>query len=233
MHKSLQEYFAAEFIYKDSKENQNLILSALYKSSRIERYINLLDLYFDIDYSGFEVNILLPFLKEFLAYHASVPMKLNSINEKLYEERVGLLFLREVYFWNTGDENVNIKKIFDELSGPNDTMDSKILHLLNDGNYILERNFARSCLVNLIANKLPNLVAKGDIVSKRSSFKEGLLKIETNTNSDNIELYEMTNRYLAHLDKGYFLKYSAVTDFVASIRPVNHEAITNDLLSGL
>lgn len=43
----------------------------------------------------------------------------------------------------------------------------------------------------------------------------------------------MTNRYLAHLDKGYFLKYSAVTDFVASIRPVNHEAITNDLLSGL
>lgn len=117
MHKSLQEYFAAEFIYKDSKENQNLILSALYKSSRIERYINLLDLYFDIDYSGFEVNILLPFLKEFLAYHASVPMKLNSINEKLYEERVGLLFLREVYFWNTGDENVNIKKYLMNYQG--------------------------------------------------------------------------------------------------------------------
>lgn len=47
VHKSLQEYFVAEFIYKDSKNNQDAILTALYKSKKIDLYINLLDLYFD------------------------------------------------------------------------------------------------------------------------------------------------------------------------------------------
>ena len=34
VHKSLQEYFAAEFIYKDSKSNQDAILSKLYNSKK-------------------------------------------------------------------------------------------------------------------------------------------------------------------------------------------------------
>lgn len=54
VHKSLQEYFAAEFIYKDSKNNQDAILTALYKSKKLDLYINLLDLYFDIDPIGFQ-----------------------------------------------------------------------------------------------------------------------------------------------------------------------------------
>ena len=232
MHKSLQEYFAAEFIYKDSKENQDLILSTLYKSSRIERYINLLDLYFDIDYSGFEKNILRPFLNEFLAYHASVPKKPNIIDEKLYEERVGMLFLRDVYFWNPGDEEVDLDKTIDELP-MSKKIDSKCIHIFSDSNNILVGSFARICLVNLIANKLPALIVKGNISSEKMLFQKGFLKIEFYTNSDNIDNYKMTNRNLARIDQGYYLNYDAVKEFVDSIVEVDHESVTNDLLSGL
>ncbi len=54
VHKSLQEYFAAQFIYKDSKKEQDAILTALYKSENVDKYINLLDLYYDIDNWGFK-----------------------------------------------------------------------------------------------------------------------------------------------------------------------------------
>ena len=41
VHKSLQEYFAAQFIYKDSKESQDAILSALYNSDNLDKYMNI------------------------------------------------------------------------------------------------------------------------------------------------------------------------------------------------
>ena len=69
VHKSLQEYFAAEFIYKDSKNNQDAILTALYKSKKIDLYINLLDLYFDIDPVGFQKNIVKPLLESYVEYY--------------------------------------------------------------------------------------------------------------------------------------------------------------------
>lgn len=232
-HKSLQEYFAAEFIYKDSKENQDLILSTLYHSSKIERYINLLDLYFDIDYPGFEKNILLPFLKEFLAYHASIPPKPDKISVKLFEERVGMLFLRKVYFWNHIDRDLNIENIFDNLPDSDTSLDTKCVHILDRGNYIVEESFARTCLVYLISNKMSSLVAKVETSSKGTSFTENLLKIEAYTNSDDSDAYEITNGYLAILDRGYYLKYDSVKKFIASKGKVDKEAMKNELLSGL
>ena len=69
VHKSLQEYFAAQFIYKDSKKDQDAILSAMYNSENLDRYINLLDLYYDIDNWGFQKNIILPLCKLYIEYH--------------------------------------------------------------------------------------------------------------------------------------------------------------------
>ena len=57
VHKSLLEYFAARFIYCDAKDNQDRILSAIYKSNHVSKYLNLLDLYCDIDNYGFTKNI--------------------------------------------------------------------------------------------------------------------------------------------------------------------------------
>ncbi|MES2690793.1 MAG: NACHT domain-containing protein, partial [Bacteroidota bacterium] len=52
-HKSLQEYFAAQFIFLDSKEKQRDILLKIYKHENAIKFINVLDLYYSIDYRSF------------------------------------------------------------------------------------------------------------------------------------------------------------------------------------
>lgn len=63
-HKSFQEYFAASYIYLDSKENQERILSKIIEIDKIEKYYNVLDFYYDMDYKGFLRTIIYPMINE-------------------------------------------------------------------------------------------------------------------------------------------------------------------------
>lgn len=96
VHKSLQEYFAAQFIYKDSKSSQDSILKAMFESANLEKYINLLDLYYDIDNWGFRKNITLPLCESFMEFYNKNMFVSDEIPEKEIERRIGLLFMREI-----------------------------------------------------------------------------------------------------------------------------------------
>lgn len=67
-HKSLQEYFAAQFIFIDSKEIQKDILEHIAFHKNNMSYINVLDLYRSMDPLGFEDVITLSLLDKFLDY---------------------------------------------------------------------------------------------------------------------------------------------------------------------
>lgn len=67
-HKSLQEYFAAQFIFIDSKEIQKDILKHIAFHENNMSYINVLDLYRSMDPLGFEGVITLSLLNKFLEY---------------------------------------------------------------------------------------------------------------------------------------------------------------------
>lgn len=67
-HKSLQEYFAAQFIFIDSKEIQSDILKRMAFHENNLSYINVLDLYRSMDPSGFDVVITQNLLTKFLDY---------------------------------------------------------------------------------------------------------------------------------------------------------------------
>jgi len=64
-HKSLHEYFAAQFIYMDSKEKQNDILLGICNHSHLENFTNVLDLYYDMDYKTFRNVIEYRLLKNY------------------------------------------------------------------------------------------------------------------------------------------------------------------------
>lgn len=93
-HKSLLEYFAARFIYCDAKGNQDKILSTIYNSEHIDKYINMLDIYYDIDYKGFSKNITLPYCEEFIEFWNNTFKKDKKISPDLIDERKHLLFRR-------------------------------------------------------------------------------------------------------------------------------------------
>jgi len=78
-HKSLHEYFAAQFIYMDSKEKQNDILLGIYNHTQLENFTNVLDLYYDMDYKTFRNVIEYCMLKE---YRDKYVLNLKSYNKK-------------------------------------------------------------------------------------------------------------------------------------------------------
>ena len=112
VHKSLQEYFAAQFIYKDSKGSQDAILSALYQSNNIDKYMNLLDIYYDIDNWGFRKNILKPFFMSYIKHYEENIYTSTVVDKKAIEDRIGHLFMREVCILKK-----EIKNAFDPFNG--------------------------------------------------------------------------------------------------------------------
>lgn len=74
-HKSIQEYFAAEHICRDKKESQTVCLEKLFNSQGVEKYYLIFELCYDIDYRTFSKALIVPMLKNYLAYCD------NSFNE--------------------------------------------------------------------------------------------------------------------------------------------------------
>lgn len=67
-HKSIQEYFASEFICMDTKEEQVNILLAIYRGERLLNLLNVLDLCYDIDPKTFRNSILYDLCKNFIEF---------------------------------------------------------------------------------------------------------------------------------------------------------------------
>jgi hypothetical protein len=92
-HKSLHEYFAAQFIYIDAKEKQNDILLGIYNSLQLSKFINVLDLYYDMDYKTFRNVIEYNLLKDYCEYSSkSYNKKYDGVSEKDIVERKELMF---------------------------------------------------------------------------------------------------------------------------------------------
>lgn len=64
-HKSLQEYFAAQYIYLDSKAKQQEILNHIAFHPDNSSFLNVIDLYRSIDPTGFENVVLFKLLQEY------------------------------------------------------------------------------------------------------------------------------------------------------------------------
>ena len=108
VHKSLLEFFAARFIYHDAKEHQDDILKAIYNSENNTKYINMLDLYYDIDPKGFSKNITLSICKKYVQFYDKNRHSLN-IDKTLIEQRIQSLFNGNYAFLisDKGYEHVN------------------------------------------------------------------------------------------------------------------------------
>jgi predicted NACHT family NTPase len=96
-HKSLQEYFAAQYIFFDAKEKQNDILKHICFHDNNVSFLNTLELYNSIDPSGFEKVVVLSLLKNFLDYCSN--SYINYTGDSVLE-RQELTFGHEVYLIN-------------------------------------------------------------------------------------------------------------------------------------
>jgi predicted NACHT family NTPase len=141
-HKSFMEYFAAQYIYKDTGEHKNTILQAICRSKKISTYNNLLDIYYDIDLQGFEENFVVKQVREFLLFCES--------NKKIKIEILEHLYLRTFYFL---------------MDNKNDPFDE----LVKQGNVYVTMQHMKG-LVSLTASSNPLYLITSDILDYKKHF---------------------------------------------------------------
>jgi hypothetical protein len=113
-HKTLQEYFASEFICRDTKEKQGDILDRLYKDENSLSYYGIIDMCYEIDFKSFRRYILYPICKDYSNYYNTSLIKFKD-NQK-FNQIVNLanqIYCSKLAFFKF--DNRSIKKIFSKI----------------------------------------------------------------------------------------------------------------------
>ncbi|MCX6376117.1 MAG: NACHT domain-containing protein [Armatimonadetes bacterium] len=98
-HKSLQEYFAAQFICRDTKGKQTALLRRLMTDPTAMRFQNVLELCADIDYPSFREAVLGLLLDQYLKHHAKWMARFrDKVRDEAIERCSAATFLNAVYF---------------------------------------------------------------------------------------------------------------------------------------
>ncbi|MDQ0975999.1 hypothetical protein QFZ31_005877 [Neobacillus niacini] len=131
-HKSLQEYFSAQYICTDTKELQETILNNIYSSNNFADYLNVLDLCYDIDYKTFRRSIIYKFICDALEYNSNSYQYFDAVNTDSLLERKKLTFGKK-FFIVYHDNN--------ETSGDVDYLQNVFMSIYADSMQYIEENF--------------------------------------------------------------------------------------------
>ena len=227
-HKSLMEYFAARFIAEDIKEGQDKILSKIFTSEDIDKYINMLDIYCDIDYKSFSRNIVLPFLEMFVKYHDEKYPTSLCLNKDMLEARIALSFpfsligitrnQKENLILSFFSENVNNKEIWHGTSfGYYNAFVMMGFHNQENARYRL--------LLWLIFVKYPELFIQFKTNLKKIDEniygEEKIYKIDILTGSDDINHFQLINTLLSetnYITNSYYMNINTVKNTIKKIK---------------
>lgn len=112
IHKSMQEYFAALFIHDDARSSQKAILETMLQSRWMVQYINLFDIYYDIDYEGFRDAVLYKIVTDYLSYFQENFTHVPGISEQSVKERLELTYKCKAIFAFLPTANENMDNIW-------------------------------------------------------------------------------------------------------------------------
>jgi len=192
-HKSLQEYFSAQFIYLDSKDKQNIILRKLVENNSIEKFINVFDLYYDMDYKTFRNVIEYDLLKEYENFQQN-----NYISNYINIDKSSIIARRELSFLvdsyafkaTNQDENnpINGKKLSEmlktfenEYGVEHNKFSGIILHPPTKNTFCICYQNNKNSILSLLARKKNSVVKQ---INFRTQGKKELIDINFPFNNE-------------------------------------------------
>lgn len=98
IHKSMQEYFAALFIHEDARNSQKAILEKMLQSRWMVQYMNLFDIYYDIDFEGFRDTVLYKIVTDYLDYYQKNFAQVPGITGQSVKERLEITYKSKAIF---------------------------------------------------------------------------------------------------------------------------------------
>lgn len=102
-HKSLQEYFAAQFICTDTKGKQESLLRSIAKMPGNDQYRHVLELCYDIDYRTFRNSVVRDLIVSFLDHYDRLLVNLPNIERQDVDLRKQVIFGRRLLFLREKD----------------------------------------------------------------------------------------------------------------------------------
>lgn len=211
-HKSLQEYFSAQFIYLDAKGQQEKILMQIYNNNGIDKFINVLDLYYDIDTKTFRKTILFEYLKTFELHHKNYLSGLaTDLDPAEIDIRKSLCFLKRpfVFSMHRTAGKFKIPPSTDKMIGEIKRVSGRLGSLEHDKNlYCLSSHDEKYSLTDLLSRKIPSLF-KFDITNKNELDERPSINFTLSQNDTPYFLTEEETDPLNSLEN-----FAAVNDFV-------------------
>jgi hypothetical protein len=169
-HKSIQEYFAASFIFTDSKSKQGKILSALTRSKGY-RYANTLDIYYSIDPVSFRRHVIKTFLEDYLTGLEQLRLVWPDIEPI---PAATMLTSKHVLVKIGGNNLFSEMEIWRDKSGDDDLYGSLSVFHENPDNYdslkLLSGHKSNSAILGLLASKKISFAKHYKMKKERSSL---------------------------------------------------------------
>ncbi len=251
MHKSIQEYFAAHFIFLDSRDKQDEILLKLSFHDNIDMHINVLDLYFSIDYKSFNKVVIFELVNRFIQMIENSFKKFKDSHGKLnlqsltFNHHYFIVRLPEELVYSFETEDVSV--VFSYAEGfvfPNDNyhflyefnqnglaVDEGIICLLRS-----EKKVFR--LIKFLHNKNEKLFKKVSFskfeIDKLPKLLPGLYEITENFESMTEENIYAVSAFMGvntQYNSGYVLDEKLCRKRISDIQKIVKIENQNDLLA--
>jgi hypothetical protein len=134
-HKSFQEYFAALFISIDAKGDADTILKKLVDSKEQDRFVNILDLYYDIDQVTFQRALTKRLVDEFIEYMEgpAYSIKYPGVNANDIMTRKLMCFGRNYILFS---DNIIDKNVGEKINNDSVKVHKYIRAFIQDNNYL-------------------------------------------------------------------------------------------------
>lgn len=218
IHRSIQEYFAALFIYVDAKEHRIKILEKLSKADSCYEHENILDLYSDIDPEGFEQDIIYPLLRGYIEFCE----KNDYFQDDNIRNRAPFVYFDHIKL-------VNRNLLFDDFSTTSevikkvgfDNTKSNLTHglifvddgLVHNYEFMFVNSFNRMNILPLLYKKYRSLYNPRMRISKKDiniiyDQKNIIFNVDFELFQDNELSYKLMNKIIAsslsHINIDYY-----------------------------
>ncbi|WP_299439348.1 NACHT domain-containing protein [uncultured Aquimarina sp.] len=216
-HKTLQEYFASEFICRDTKENQGKILNKLYNGENSKSYFGIIDMCYEIDYKSFRKHILYQKCKEYSTFYKNFIIQYkNHKNFDIIVQIANYQFDSKIIFFKYSTKEIIkvINKLMDDQSSLEKHFECKIKSIefiigyaKNSKKHVCYLNINKEFpLKTLLFKKKDSLISINKIKSTKS--KSFNIKYETQLDDISCHILPKTVKEIVENNSKYIVSYS-------------------------
>lgn len=184
-HKSLSEYFAAQYLCTEGKSDQKRTLDAIMASKDFPRFTNMLDQIYDVDNNAFREHLVLPAAKAFGEHWATTYRHLDpTISEDEVKLRRASTFNRSIVVLDKFefDNYLEFQSALTKLNvnAASEFVNSDMVQLyMGDAGPVVIAQGAHSFVLMLLASKRDSLVYRPELIEKIPAKGPRLPKVKS------------------------------------------------------